>query len=274
MEAKRKMTPTGRTLLVLEYLMAAGPGPVKQIDIARACGLSPATLNRIVQELSEWGYLFRTSERYCVRNFRLTRNVPVSASYLAELERTVAELTEQTNAAAEVVVVAGHELLWHIRSEHPNSKVQIRAQAGFRRPLYELDALSRMYLSRLTEEELERRFYTEGFYFTGPTTDWISKSKALKIIAADRHETFAFDAEPNHLGIQRYATIVRSPDGAFLHLLSLADIRPENGNAASKVEAYGIALESARNRLDQLVKDEDASNRPPPMHHLVPQMGG
>ena len=51
------MNPTERTLQVLEYIMAAGPGPVKQVDIARDCGLSPSTLNRIVRSLSDWGYL-------------------------------------------------------------------------------------------------------------------------------------------------------------------------------------------------------------------------
>ena len=74
----RSMNPTERTLQVLEYIMAAGPGPLKQVDIARDCGLSPSTLNRIVKSLSDWGYLFRTSEKYCVRNFRLERNVPMS----------------------------------------------------------------------------------------------------------------------------------------------------------------------------------------------------
>lgn len=54
------MNPMERTLQVLEYVMAAGSGPVKQTDIARHCGLSPANLCRIVKTLLDWGYLFRT----------------------------------------------------------------------------------------------------------------------------------------------------------------------------------------------------------------------
>jgi len=73
------MDPAERTLQVPEYLMAADPGPIKQVDIARECGLSTATLNRIMKSLSDWGYLFRSSEKYCVRNFRLERNVPYVA---------------------------------------------------------------------------------------------------------------------------------------------------------------------------------------------------
>lgn len=51
------MSPTARTLQVLEFVMAAGPGPIKQVDIARECGLSQSTLHRIVKTLSDWGYL-------------------------------------------------------------------------------------------------------------------------------------------------------------------------------------------------------------------------
>ena len=67
----KKMNPTERILDVLEYLSTAGLGPVKQVDMVRDLGLSPATLNRIVRILSERGYVFRTSEKYLVRNFTI-----------------------------------------------------------------------------------------------------------------------------------------------------------------------------------------------------------
>jgi len=105
------VNPTERTLQVLEYVMAAGPNPLKQVDIARACGLPASTLSRIIKTLSDWGYVFRTSEKYVVRNFRL----------------------ERFGVSAEVVVVAGHELLWHSKTDHPDPSVVMRAGVGFRR---------------------------------------------------------------------------------------------------------------------------------------------
>ena len=75
--------------------MAAGPGPLKQVDIARDCRLAPSTLNRIIKSLSDWGYLFRTSEKYVVRNFRLERNVPMSEAYLAKLDAAMRSLSER-----------------------------------------------------------------------------------------------------------------------------------------------------------------------------------
>ena len=106
---------------------------MKQIDIARDCDLSPATLNRIIKSLSDWGYLFRTSEKYIVRNFRLERNVPMSELYLSKLDRTMRALSEQLNVSVEIVVVAGHELLWHSKTDYPDPDVVIRARPGFRR---------------------------------------------------------------------------------------------------------------------------------------------
>lgn len=93
--------------------MAAGPGPLKPVDIAEHCGLPPSTLNRIIRSLSDWGYLFRTSEKHVVRNFRMERNVPMSERFLAKLHETIHALSAALNVLAEVVVVAGHELPWH-----------------------------------------------------------------------------------------------------------------------------------------------------------------
>ena len=158
------MDPTKRTLQVLEYIMAAGPGSIKQVDIAKDCGMSPATVNRVIRSLSDWGYLFRTSEKYVVRNFRLDRNVPMSDVYLAKLDDAMRSLSAELNVSAEVVVVAGHELLWHSKTDYPDPSVVIRANVGFRRSLYELDVLSQLYLSRLDWDEVEARFFTAVSY--------------------------------------------------------------------------------------------------------------
>ena len=272
------MSPTARTLQVLEYVMAAGPGPIKQVDIARDCGLSPATLNRIVKTLSDWGYLFRTSEKYCVRNFRLERNVPMSESYLAKLDDTMRELSERFGISAEVVVVAGHELLWHSKTEYPDSNVLIRANVGFRRSLYELDALSQLYLSRLSWESLQTRFYSDGFFATVRDADqptrWLSLDAVKSRIDSMRDQLFAADLEGNHMGIRRFATVVEDPDGKFLHLLTLAEPVAELVDEKEHVQRYRDALIEARNHLAELVVTETAAYRPRPKHHVLPPQGG
>lgn len=272
------MTPTERALQVLEYLMSAGPGPIKQVDIARECNVAPATLNRIIRDLSRWGYLFRTSEKYCVRNFRLERNVPMSEAYLKELDSTIRALTDALGVSSEVVVVAGHELLWHSRTDHPDPSVVIRATAGFRRSLYELDALSRLYLSRLPWSDIEARFYTEGFYDTGYQSGrdirWFPEREARNTIESERTKDFVYDLQTNHLGNRRFATLINDPRGGFLHLLSINE-RPQKGQDDRKtIHRYAHALSEARERLMTLVAAEQTVRRRPPQHYSTPGRGG
>nr|WP_306267300.1 helix-turn-helix domain-containing protein [Pararhizobium sp. IMCC3301] len=238
---------------VLEYLMAAGSRPVKQVEIARDCGIAPATLNRIVQALSERGYVFRTSEKYCVPNFRLERTVPMSEQYREFLEREITSLAHDLGVSAEGVVVAGNELLWLSCKPHPNPDVQIRAKVGFRRGLYELDALSQLYLAQVPENELVDRFFLEGFY----TTEFdgvrrmrmLSEADARALIKSAAGIEVAADDAPNHQGIRRFATAVTRPDGEFLHLISIADKVCPDGDQARLAERYRERLSETRERL-------------------------
>lgn len=255
--------------------MAAGPGPIKQTDIARHCGLSPATLNRIVKSLSDLGYLFRTSEKYCVRNFRLERNVPMSQSYLAKLDTTMRDLSDQLGVSAEVIVVAGHELLWHSKTDYPDRSVLIRASVGFRRSLYELDVLSQLYLSRLDWDEVQAQFFTDGFFGTlreaGEATQWLPKPAVKETLDAVRSEVFVSDPEGNHVGIRRCATVVEDPNGKFLHLLALAE--PAD-RPASGIGKYKEALLDVRAELCALAVEESTTDRLVPKYHSAPLHGG
>lgn len=269
------MNPTERTLQVLEYIMAAGPRPLKQIDIARECDMSPATLSRIIRSLSDWGYLFRTSEKYVVRNFRLERNVPMSDVYLAKLDDTMRRLSRNLNVSAEVVVVAGHELLWHSKTDYPDPSVEMRARVGFRRSLYELDVLSQLYLSRLDWDDVEALFFTDGFFETlrepGHAGATLPSHQVQKILAKSSKDVFAADMQGNHVGIRRFATVIQDAEGQFLHLLALAE--PADKPSAP-IETYQDALLKARTELSELVHQESAATRLQPKYHALPMRGG
>jgi len=255
--------------------MAAGPGPLKQIDIARDCGFSPSTLNRIVKSLSDWGYLFRTSEKYVVRNFRLERNVPMSEIYLEKLDKTMRALSSSLGVSAEVVVVAGHELLWHSKTDYPDPKVVIRANVGFRRSLYELDVLSQLYLSRQTWKDVQAQFYTDGFFETvrqpGQAHSSVTAAKVKKLLDSMRQQVFNADLIGNHMGIRRFATVIQDPQGKFLHLLAIAE--PAN-KKCTEVDKYQDALMKARDELTELVSQESAAIRLQPQNHSMPLKGG
>ncbi len=269
------MNPTERTLQVLEYIMAAGPTPLKQTDIAQACGLAPSTLNRILKSLSDWGYLFRTSEKFVVRNFRLERNVPMSEAYLAKLDSIIHTLGKQLNVSCEVVVVAGHELLWHSKTDHPDPTIEIRARVGFRRSLYEFDALSKLYLSRLEWSSIEAQFFTDGFFETpkvrGQTGAALTTKDVKRHLTTSKDEVFAADLQGNHVGIRRFATVIQDPRGKFLHLISLAE---SVDKVCDDIQVYQDALLDARTKLSQLVFDESSATRLQPKHHAKPMRGG
>jgi DNA-binding IclR family transcriptional regulator len=199
----------------------------------------------------------------------------MSEVYLAKLDDTMRRLSSELNVSAEVVVVAGHELLWHSKTDYPDPNVVIRASVGFRRSLYELDVLSQLYLSRLSWDEIEAQFFADGFYDTlrirGQRGGALPVEKVKALLAEQRESVFAADLEGNHVGIRRFATVVQDPTGKFLHLLALAE--PAEGKAAP-IEVYQNALLQARDELSALVFEESAAKRLQPKHHAMPMRGG
>ncbi len=268
------MNPSVRLLQVMEYLMAAGSEPVKQIDIARDLDISPSTLSRIINTLSDRGYLFRTSEKYCVRNFRLIRNVPMSENYLSVLNDLMDEITREHRVAVEAVVVSGFDLLWHSRTQLPDATVTIRAGAGFRRNLYELDALARLYLSRVGWEEISYKFFAGGFFKTGVDMAKVSAKTARHIIESAADSDFAYDMDGNHVGVRRFATLIEDDQGNFLHLLSLAEAAVPVLDRDEKIANSQSILAAAKQKLQvQIRRDIEAGNRPQKHEISPPHIG-
>ena len=260
MEA-RIVGPSARLLEVMEYLMAAGPEPVKQVQISRDLGIPAATVNRIVRTLAERGYLFQTSEKYCIPNFRLMRNVPMSEGYLSVLSDLMNDITARQKMSVEAVVVTGFDLLWHSRTELPDASVAIRAARGFRRSLYELDAMSRLYLSRLGWDEVSYRFFTGGFFKTGLEMRGLAPSEARRIVEDVKNETFDMDFNGNHVGVRRFVTIVEDGDGNFLHLLSIAEAAVPVRDKDEHIANARTILNDARDRLKSKINAEASRKR-------------
>jgi len=202
----------------------------------------------------------------------------MSASYLAKLDTIMRKLSLKLGVSAEVVVIAGHELLWHSKTEHPDPNLIIRANVGFRRSLYEFDVLSQLYLSSLDWEEVQAKFYIDGFYdtvrSTSQETRWMDVKSVKNRLQKTRGQIFASDLEGNHMGIRRFATLVDDPDGKFLHLLTVAEPATKVSDEAALVNRYRDALLKARKELVELVLVESAARRPMPKHHVLPQRGG
>lgn len=250
------MNPNYRLLSVMEYLMASGDAPVKQVDIARDLGISPATLNRIMKVLYDRGYVFRTSQRFVVPNFRLTKNVPMSETYLEALDEIMEEITAKHAVYSEAVVVTGQDLYWHSRTYLDPPPVPIRAKAGFRRPLYELDAMSRLYLARLGQEQLEYQFNLATFHDNSPELKPYAPESARRLIEATIGKDFDYDFEGNRVGLRRFALVVDDLGGNFLHFLTIAEAATPAADREIRIAGYRRELESARTRLTKVMEQE------------------
>lgn len=250
--------------------MASGSTPLRQVDISRQLNIAPATLNRIIATLSERGYVIRTKDKLCVRNFHLARHVPMSETYLVVLRELMDRLTREHQVSVEAVVVSGFDLLWHARTELPGAAVAIRATAGFRHTLYELDAMSRLYLSRIGWEEVRYRFHAGGFFSTGLDMKPMTEAQAKKIIGQDRGTDFDYDFDGNHVGVRRFATIVEDEAGNFLHLLSLAEAALPVRNKSEKIRSCQLILNDARAVLQAQIKADAAQKSGDKKHELGP----
>ncbi|RYH06202.1 winged helix-turn-helix transcriptional regulator [Tropicimonas sp. IMCC6043] len=241
---------------VMEYLMAAGDAPVKQVDIARDLDISPATLNRIMKVLYDRGYVFRTSQRFVVPNFRLIKNVPMSEVYLEALDEIMEEITAQHGVYSEAVVVTGQDLYWHSRTDLDPPPVAIRAKAGFRRPLYELDAMSRLYMARLGWDWIEYQFNIATFHDNSPALRPHAPERARALIEATMGKDFDYDLEGNRVGLRRFALVVEDLDGNFLHFLTLAEAATPMADQEARIASYRHVLEGARARLTAVMEEE------------------
>lgn len=250
--------------------MSAGQKPVKQIEIARDLKLAPATVSRIVRSLADEGYVLMTSEKYVVRNFRLSRNVPMSESYLASLDQLMRDISLDYAVSVEAVVVTGFELFWHSCTEFPDASIAIKARPGFRRTLAELDPLARLYLSRMPWDDINSALLPGGFFRNDINRDIIDAAEARHIIenAADKLVDFDFDG--NHLGVRRFVTVVDDDDGNIMHLLSIAEAAIPVRDRTVHIAEMTRVLTEARALLKAHITSESAgsSSAGKPMLHL------
>lgn len=254
------MNPSLRLLKVMEYLMSAGQKPVKQIEIARDLQLSTATVSRIIRSLADEGYVLITPDKYCVRNFRLSRNVPMSEQYLAVLNQLMQDVSAEHGVSVEAVVVTGFELFWHSCTEFPDASIAIKARPGFRRTLAELDPLSRLYLSRMEWSDINGALLPGGFFRNDIHREIIDAEEARLIIEGAVEKSVDFDFEGNHLGVRRFVTLIDDDDGQFMHMLSIAEAAIPVRDRAQHIERLTEVLDESRAALKAHISRETASD--------------
>ncbi|MEZ0169412.1 helix-turn-helix domain-containing protein [Microvirga sp. TS319] len=246
--------PVRRTLSVLEFF-AGSPGEAfTQAQIADACGISGATLHRIIKTLEDGGYIFRDSSKRYRCNLVFRKLIGLPPEYSEALAKVVSSIVKETKQSCEAIVVRGNEFEWYHKEEHAELSVQIRARTGYRRGMNELDSLSRLYLSGLGWAEVERRFDVDAFYRTGIRHELVTSAEARRIVEAADPQGVEYDIEGNRRIVRRFATSVRGPHGEWLHILSIAEAAYPLTDEAGHVQKNIAILNKGRQDLERYAR--------------------
>lgn len=228
---------SSRVIAVLEALTGAEADGLSAQEVVDRSGLPASTGYRIISELRELGLVHRTAKRKLMANFSFERRLHCNGLDPATLADACAVLSDRLTVAAEIVVLSGHNMLWHIVQEHPYQAIRLRAFPGYMRGAYELDSISRLALAHQPMETIEKSWDIGGFYTAGVDRQSLNWAEARdRINAVDPHD-MQYDMTGNAKGVRRYCVAIHGPDGGMVCLLTVAEaatpVRDETKHVAN-----------------------------------------
>lgn len=212
-----------RVIAILEALSGPEADGLSAQEIVERAGLPASTGYRILTELQDMGLVHRTAARKIMANFSFQRRLHCPGLDPELLADACATLSDRLTAAAEVVVLSGQNMLWHIVQQHPDQAIRLRAFSGFMRGAYELDSISRLALAYRPIETLEKSWDTGAFYTAGVDRRPLKWPAARDMINAVDPSDMQYDMMGNAKGIRRYCVSINGSDGAMICLLTVAE---------------------------------------------------
>lgn len=247
---------SSRVVAIMEALAGPDADGLTAQEVVDRSGLPASTGYRIISELQELGLVHRTPSRKLMANFSFQRRLHCPGLDPELLAEACAALSDQLTAAAEAVVMSGHNMLWHIVQQHADQAIRLRAFPGFMRGAYELDSLSRMALAHLSVERLEKSWDTGAYYSAGVDRQSLEWDEARAMIADVDPAGMQYDMMGNAKGIRRYCVAIQDPDGSMICLLTVAE-------AATPVRDEAQHVANIKEHLmDQKTKIESAFSDP------------
>ena len=174
---------SSRVIAILEALTGPEADGLSAQEVVERSGLPASTGYRIITELQELGLVHRSASRKIMANFSFQRRLHCPGLEPEMLADACALLSDRLTVAAEVVVLSGHNMLWHIVQQHPDQAIRLRAFPGFMRGAYELDSISRLALAHRPVETLEKSWDTGAFYTAGVDRRSLDWAEARAMIA-------------------------------------------------------------------------------------------
>jgi len=254
---------TARALSVLN-LLGDSPEHLGVREIARRLDLAPSIVHRLIQTLTDYGYVERSASG---QGYRIGfRAFQVGRSYLAQRDLHAASLPElramadrdQVNAYLGVLREGAIVYLEAIQSSGP---IVIVSTPGARARLHST-AFGKALLAELPDDEVAALLGPEPFERVTPKTR--TKFAAfLKDLREVRRTGCAVSDEENIAGVFAAGAVIRDATGRAVAALSGAV--PRHQLDAAGIEKLRRTVVSAAQRVSQRLGADAASRAPRPL---------
>lgn len=213
---------THRVLAIIESFSATADDGLTAHAVIQRSGLPASTVYRLLTELEDLGLVYRTADKRLHPNFRFERLLSMGTLAPERLTTACARISDTLNSAAEVIVLQGQNLFWHLVRQHPMQAIRPRAHKGYVRETRELDSITRLALAHCPVDFVEQHWDTTAFYDVGVAHEPVAWDRVREILAGVDRGGMQFDLEGNAKGVRRFCVAVR--DGARIAcLLTVAE---------------------------------------------------
>lgn len=235
-----------RILRLAEILSQAPSHGFTKSEIVERFRQPTSTVYRLLKELQDEGYVYQTSDGRLQPAFSFERRIGGGVIALGRLRDACSYISHNLQTAAEIILLRGFNLVWHIVEEHPAQRIRLRAHPGFERSTYELDSISRLALAFCSIEDIEQTLDTGEFHKVGVHQESVTWDQARTSVLTTDRNAMQFDMLGNAKGVRRYCVAICDPNDQLICLLTAAEaatpVRDEEGH----VRQIRRILETAR----------------------------
>lgn len=238
-----------RLIRLLEAFADAPASGLATAELIARSSVASSTAYRMIGELEEAGYVYRGGDRRLHPNFAFERRISAGLISPGQLWDACADISVSLQAAAEVILPRGQNLLWHLTAEHPQQPIRLRAHPGFVRGTYELDSISRLTLAHMPIDRIAASWDKSAFFDVGVAKRKIGWTEVAEKLAGVDTAAMQYDMLGNAKGVRRFCVAVRDPASRLVCLLTAAEAAVPLHDEAAHIEKIEEVLMRAREGL-------------------------
>lgn len=200
---------TTRVLAIIDSFSPETEEGVTAHTVIQRSGLPASTVYRLLLEFEELGLVYRTADKRIHPNFSFERRLTFDNIAPANLDTACQRISDTLQSAAEIIMLRGANLLWHVVKQHPGQAIRLRAHSGYARAPYELDSITRLALAHCPIAFIEKHWDVTAFFDVGVAHRPVAWQDVCRTLQAIDRDDMQFDLEGNAKGIRRFCVAVR-----------------------------------------------------------------